>query len=879
MLRGLILAGAASLLAACGGGGGGGSGGGVPGGPTPANEYAINLRADRVALPANIADVGPGIGVDSPYTTTLYVSAYRKNTNDPIPGGEDVFACNVIPTGLEYGALYYLDGDPEHEVEIEVPGGEPISVPGAYRAVTLDANAGGASFHFHAGSKAGTATITCSVFDPQANKSVATSLQITVGSSTGKASQVVANVSSPNYLYVQNANGPSQLLIQAQILDEAGQPIPDPAAGVNNLYARIVPTVGVADDGAVLRAAGRTGKSVVARSTNGQAPFTLVSGGATGVVLVEILTDRFDNNVDNGMVEEVRTQFVVPVVLNVGGDVGIVTDTSLPDAVLGRSYATVLQASGGVPPYSWTLVSGSRLPRGLSLSADGIVSGTPLEAGIWRFAVRLVDSSTFAQTLVKEFSLTVTAEGGSLSIATSDLPAGVFGVYYGAGLNAEGGLAPYSWSVTALPSGLGFSSRTGIISGTPGVSGSFAIVATVTDATGTSVSRNLTLVIDGAGGGSGGSDSTPPALVFTIPPANATNVERCGEFVVRFNEDIDPVTVNNITMFIRQAGAATVTTPAVTVVDQRTFSIALSGATCLTANNDHELVLTNSIRDVAGNAFAGAVVPFRTGGSEDTTPPEVLWAIPPAGATNVDRYSDIVVRFNEPMDPVTVNTSTAYVRFKDGGTVSGVFAGVREVDNQTYVLQRFEDGGSFVPLPANTALEFVLTSSIRDLAGNQLVQTVVPFSTGGTTDTAPPEVSYTIPADGAVDVSPNAIIRVVFNEGMDTNSVIPASFAVYELDQHKNVVTVLPTASAVIAESDRQFAFAPRRLDAGTEFVGLEPGKWYRVVMSTSPRDLAGNQICGIGGIRPCGTPDNPVVGDEIGYQFEFRVGNHSPIP
>jgi len=71
----------------------------------------------------------------------------------------------------------------------------------------------------------------------------------------------------------------------------------------------------------------------------------------------------------------------------------------------------------------------------------------------------------------------------------------------------------------------------------------------------------------------------------------------------------------------------------------------------------------------------------------------------------------------------------------------------------------------------------VLTSSIRDLAGNQLVQTVVPFSTGGTTDTAPPEVSYTIPADGAVDVSPNAIIRVVFNEGMDTNSVIPASFA------------------------------------------------------------------------------------------------------
>lgn len=870
MLRGLILAGAASLLAACGGGGGG-SGGGLPGGPTPANEYEISLTADRVSLPANIAEVGPGIGIDSPYTTTLYVSARRKNTNDPIPGGEDVFGCNVIPTGLEYGALYYLDGDPEHEVEIEVPGGDPIKVPGAYRAVTLDSNAGGASFHFHAGSKAGTASITCAVTDPQSGKQVSTALQIAVGSSTGKASQVVANVASPEYLFVQNANGPSQLLIQAQILDEAGQQIPDPAPGVNNLYARIVPTPGAADDGALLRAGGRTGKSIVTRSTNGQAPFTLVSGGATGVVLVEILTDRFDNNVDNGMVEEVRTQFTVPVVLTVGGQMGIVTDTALPDAILGTSYATVLQASGGVPPYSWTLISGSRLPRGLSLSADGILSGTPLEAGIWRFAVRLTDSSTFAQSLVKEFSLNVTAVGGPLAVATSDLPEGAFGVFYAAGLAAEGGLAPYTWRVSALPSGLSFDSRTGIISGTPGVSGSFPIVATVTDLTGASVSVNLTLVIDGSGGGSGGgADTTPPTLVFTIPPAAATNVERCGEFVARFNEDIDPVTVNNVTMFIRQTGAGVAVTPPPAVVDKRTFSIKLEPSACLTGNTAHELVLTNSIRDMAGNAFAGAAILFTTGGNEDTTPPEVVFTIPPAGATNVDRTSDIVMRFSEAIDPVTVTTSTAYIRVTGGATVSGIFTGIRPVDAQTFVFSRVIDVllGT-IPLPANTPFELVLTNSIRDLAGNQLTEVVVPFSTGGLDDLTPPQVSYTIPADQAVDVSRNAIIRVAFNEAMDVNSVIPASFALYKLDDLKNIVGVFSTATEVVAESDRQFSFAPNRLDAGTEAEGLEEGTWYRVVMSTSPRDLAGNQI-GPAVIQPPGQP----VDAPASHWFEFRTGN-----
>lgn len=67
-----------------------------------------------------------------------------------------------------------------------------------------------------------------------------------------------------------------------------------------------------------------------------------------------------------------------------------------------------------------------------------------------------------------------------LQIITGSLPGAVQGQAYSVQLNATGGVAPYSWSATGLPAGLTCSS-TGLISGTPTVSGTFSAVITVTD--------------------------------------------------------------------------------------------------------------------------------------------------------------------------------------------------------------------------------------------------------------------------------------------------------------------------------------------------------------------------------------------------------------
>jgi hypothetical protein len=84
-----------------------------------------------------------------------------------------------------------------------------------------------------------------------------------------------------------------------------------------------------------------------------------------------------------------------------------VTTTSLPNAVLNAPYpSTTLQASGGVPPFTWTVTLGA-LPNGLTLATDGTISGTPTVTGTFSFTVQVTDSEVPAKTASSDLSITV----------------------------------------------------------------------------------------------------------------------------------------------------------------------------------------------------------------------------------------------------------------------------------------------------------------------------------------------------------------------------------------------------------------------------------------------------------------------------------------
>ena len=88
-----------------------------------------------------------------------------------------------------------------------------------------------------------------------------------------------------------------------------------------------------------------------------------------------------------------------------------ITTDSLPSATVGVAYTAGLAASGGTAPYSWTSTSGS-LPVGLSLSSNGVLTGTPSAAGSSDFTVQVTDSTTpTAHTATGPLSILVAGAG------------------------------------------------------------------------------------------------------------------------------------------------------------------------------------------------------------------------------------------------------------------------------------------------------------------------------------------------------------------------------------------------------------------------------------------------------------------------------------
>ena len=164
-----------------------------------------------------------------------------------------------------------------------------------------------------------------------------------------------------------------------------------------------------------------TAYSATITASGGVAPFSwsissgsltpglsLVSSSARSVTISGTPTAQSNSNFTIKVIDSKSGSATQVLTIAIGSPLPLAVATAtLPGAAINVAYSgATLQASSGVPPYSWSIASGS-LPPGLTLSLSGTISGTPTQAGTFVFTVKVTDSENPAASATKPLSIGV----------------------------------------------------------------------------------------------------------------------------------------------------------------------------------------------------------------------------------------------------------------------------------------------------------------------------------------------------------------------------------------------------------------------------------------------------------------------------------------
>ncbi|MEA2166132.1 MAG: hypothetical protein QOK37_4259 [Thermoanaerobaculia bacterium] len=170
----------------------------------------------------------------------------------------------------------------------------------------------------------------------------------------------------------------------------------------------------------------------------------------------------------------------------------IVNNPAVSTGVAGSPFSQTFTQSGGIGATTFTLASGT-LPSGLTLAANGTLSGTPTVVGTFPITVTATDANGCSGT-GPTYNLVISCQ--TITVTPPAVNSGVAGSPFSQTFTQSGAIGTANFAVTAgtLPSGLSLAAN-GVLSGTPLQTGTFTITVTVTDSNGCTGSANYTLTI------------------------------------------------------------------------------------------------------------------------------------------------------------------------------------------------------------------------------------------------------------------------------------------------------------------------------------------------------------------------------------------------
>jgi methionine-rich copper-binding protein CopC len=251
---------------------------------------------------------------------------------------------------------------------------------------------------------------------------------------------------------------------------------------------------------------------------------------------------------------------------------------------------------------------------------------------------------------------------------------------------------------------------------------------------------------------------------FSAPMNRSTfSLGDSGTTTIRFWDGITGLEVP-ATISVDASGTIATITPTVVLAAGRTFYTYWSYA--------------NYVQDACGNNLGSVEYYFTTSFGTDTTGPTLTGTSPVNSDTNIALNAPVVLQFDTPVDPITAQAG--FYMQTGSNTVTGNFT--YSTDDKTVTFTPAN------PLTASTSYTVSYSALITDTTGTALTNPgSFSFTTGTTSDTTAPQVTFVDPPTNTFGVGVNVTPHLTFNEPVN-ELTIPAGLTLY----YENTNVIIP---------------------------------------------------------------------------------------